>query len=114
MGARERNRQSVGEGEGEQEEWAWQSSICCFRVIHPSRAESSNSSSSGSSSSRTLPQTWRKETRTHSVDVVGKLRAFIFIDGMADVRIRALHGDLARSRGQKRLLRLAAKLHVQL
>lgn len=38
-----------------------------------------------------------KHVGSHQIDVVGKFRAFIFVDRMADIGIGSLHGDFSGS-----------------
>ena len=51
---------------------------------------------------------------THRIDVIGELSTLILVDCVANVRIGAMHCDLAGSGRQERLLGLTPKLHVEL
>jgi len=53
-----------------------------------------------------------KTSYAHPIDVVRELSPLILVNGMADVRIGALHGDLASPSGDGRCLR--AELNIEL
>jgi hypothetical protein len=62
-----------------------------------------------SSSNECIP---KSKSYAHPVDVVRELSPLILVNGMADVCIGALHGDLASPGGDGRCLR--AKLNIKL
>ena len=51
--------------------------------------------------------------RTYAVDMIRKLPPLVLVDRMADIRIRALDGDLAGPGGYARLFRPELDIQLQ-